>query len=145
MDTIKDEDWWFLCPMALILDEDVAWRNYARSISYPPIPRSFNLWTTMGIWRVFFFLAVMALGVPPLHINFSVAAYMRHATCHTQISWGVSVPMRHLSFPTFFEAPFLNPLSSSSYFFIFLLHLLLWFLDFLFFLGMLLFFFFWSF
>ena len=119
----------FLHPLAPLLDEEVAWGSCAKSINCPPIPRLFNLRTVIGIWRAFFFGGYGACGSAPQHLLLSGGVACDMATCHAQISWGISVPMKPFSFPTFFKAPFFKSLSSSSHFFIFLLRLLTWFLN----------------
>ena len=90
-------------------------RELWSSISYPLIPRSFNLGMVMGIWWVFFFSfffwQLWRLGVPPpqLLLDGGVACVM--ATCHAGIGWRVLGSSKTFQFPTFFETlPFLNPL-----------------------------------
>ena len=104
----NDEVEWFLCPLAPLLDEEVARGNYDHPLAAPysdVVQFGDGHGNMMSPSLFFFFLAVMALGVPPLRSYYSMAAWC--------VSWprvtlgsaeGFSVPVKPFNFPMFFEA-----------------------------------------
>ena len=113
---------WFLRPLAPPLDEEVPQRSCVGSISYPPIPRLFDLEMAMEIWwaHIFFFFSFFfrggygAWGSDPLHLLLSGGVACVVATFHAKISWEVlSSDETFQYFHVFWGAPFLNPLCFS--------------------------------
>ena len=105
---------WLLRLLPPLMDEEATRGSCAGSISCCPIPRSFNLETTMGIWKAHlfsFFGGYGAWGSTPLQLLLSGGMACVVATCHAKIDWGILGSNETFQFSyVFWGTSFLNPL-----------------------------------
>ena len=132
--------WWFLRPLAPLLDKEVAWGSFVGSISCP-LFWGCLVWGRPWEYKefeffFFFFGSYGAWGSTPLHLLLSGSVVCDMDMCHAQVNLGVSVPMRPFSFSYIFWGNLFKPLIFLFSFLHFFSVLTLWFLNFSFFSGM---------